>query len=143
MKYFINDTKIHFIILNTKSLEFIFRVVILLETSQNMRYFSVIYGNTQSLFYAINSASNSNPKLELVIKVSFQRVEKTLTFYYDSCNSLFTKGGNAGRTTLHINYGFPAGVYLRITRSPRILAKERSILLASMYFPINSLIRSG
>lgn len=99
----------------------------------------MIYGNTQSLFYAISSASNS----ELVIKVPSQRVEKTLTFYYDSCNSLFTKEGNAGRATLQINYGFPAGVYLRITRSPRILAKERSILLASMYFPINSLIRSG
>lgn len=66
-------------------------------------------------------------------------MEKTLTFYYDSCNSLFTKEGNAGRATLQINYGFPAGVYLRITRSPRILAKERSILLASMYFPINPL----
>ena len=60
-----------------------------------------------------------------------------------SYSSLFTKEGNAGRATLQINYGFPAGVYLRITRSPRILAKERSILLASMYFPINSLIRSG
>ena len=51
MNYIINDTKVHFIILNTKFLEFIFRVVILLETSQNMRYFSGLFGDSTLFYY--------------------------------------------------------------------------------------------